>query len=101
MLDAGRLTERLTLTWPDDADSWGDPVAGESVTTWAAVEAIEAKDRPGGNAVMSASALKATIRWRSDVTTALTASWRGAAYRVVAVDGDSRREALTLYLAAR
>lgn len=96
-LNAGDLTERISLTNPTAAvsDGRGGQLPGAPATP---VEAYAQKRELSGAEVLrlgqtlGASIVEFTIRYREDVSTTTLVTWQGRSYGIRQVVHDSRKE---------
>ncbi len=100
-LNAGQLTERVTLQQREDAtvDANGQPSADweDVATVWAKAEPLRGREFFAAGQTQSQVDVRFTIRWRDGVVPTMRVMWRGVAHDLVAViEPHAGREALEL-----
>jgi SPP1 family predicted phage head-tail adaptor len=99
-MDSSRLKRRVTIQAPSvTQDAYGQPVVGfvTLATVWAAVEPLTGRQLFAAKQALSEISVKVTIRYRTDVTTAMSVVYLTHTYQIDAViDFEARHESLEL-----
>jgi SPP1 family predicted phage head-tail adaptor len=99
-MDSSRLKRRVVIQYPSTTqDAYGQPVVGfvTLATVWAAVEQLSGRQLFAAKQAQSEISVKVTIRYRTDVTTAMSVVYLTHTYQIDAViDFEARHESLEL-----
>jgi SPP1 family predicted phage head-tail adaptor len=99
-MDAGRLNRRVIIqSLSTTQDAYGQPISTMTTvaTVWAAVEPLSGRALFAAKQAQSEISVKITIRYRTDVTTAMSIVYLTHTYQIDAIiDFEARHESLEL-----
>lgn len=104
-LGAGALDQRVEISRPritrDELGGLSSTTSLSLVKAWATVRPVTMREATNAAQIGIRPSHMVTIRYREDIRTGDTLTWRGRAFRIEqAIERDARREALDLLVTA-